>query len=423
MITKRLAFQVLVITLGPFQFGLHMAELNALLPFMDCAKTSDCIDVGDGAFVSSIYAVGGFLGSLTAGPIADRVGRKGTFQYGSLALLLGSIIMVLARTSGTLALGRFIAGLAAGQAIVIGPLFISEISPPSDRGKLGATSQISVNVGILCTQFFGWLWATQSWRRVLALGVVSAAIQFLALLKSVESPVWLRSVRRVPEEIEASSHLGISRSDLAELQQEESVSGGASIRSYITKKIYRKSFFTAAGIMVLQQFTGINAIIFFGVSILQQAAPTHSVAINLGIAVVNLVVTCLAAYPIDKLGRKPLLIGSLLGIACGTFGMGYGLNRDSALVGGLSAILVVVAFASGMGPIPFLLISEITPRDAQGAAQSVGTTFNWIATFIIGEFFPLVKSILGYNVFYLFSSFCLCGAFMIYTYIQETSFR
>lgn len=426
-ISPRVWLQTIAIASSTLQFGYHMAELNAPLPHMACdtsIELHDCISrLGNGALASSIYAIGGVFGSSVGGPTADRCGRRQMLLYGSYFYLSGSIIMVLSHDLFVLALGRFLAGIGAGISIVVGPMFICEIAPKRWSGLFGATSQVSVTLGISLAQLAGLLWVSESWRKVFIIGTILALFNSLILaIGTVESPSWLHThvshdaAHRATEilQLESADELA-TQASLPFIEQETS---RVSVQAFLMNKLYRHRLYMVAGMMMLQQFSGINAIIFYGVSILRLTMPSHSELANFVLSLVNLMVTIIAAASIDKFGRKMLLRLSLSGMALSTAVMAFALNRVWFIPAIIAITFVIVSFAIGLGPIPFFIISELVPPEALGSAQSVGTMFNWLATFLVGTLFPPAKSVFGNSVFYLFS--LCCAASMIGTrYLPE----
>ena len=189
---------------------------------------------------------------------------------------------------------------------------------------------------------------------------------------------------------------------------------------YVTLPEYRNSLIASTGILVLQQFDGINSIIFYGVSVLVSIFPNHSIIINCLISLVNVIVTFISATIVDKLGRKPLLLLSVSFLGIATVLMGLGIIWTSSLLSIAGTFTYITFFAIGMGPIPFLLVGEVTQPIAKALAQSWGTSMNWIATFIVGYTFPVLKEWLGGSVYFIFTVMCCASVWFIKTKVPET---
>lgn len=408
--------EVLAVSLLPLQFGWHMSELNALIPVIGCRGVESpsyrCIPgFGSGALPVSIYAIGGVIGSAIAGPLADSQGRKPTFIVIALLFLLCSPIIALASSVSLMSLGRVGAGIAAGGSIVIAPMVVHEVSSPDLASTLSSSVQISINVGILLTQSVGAILGTHKlWPWALHCGTLIAVIAVIVQSKyTVESPAWLRRHGKPSESeerwLEIEPHI-----DEPEPHQ--------SILSFV--KNHLRVALGVIAIMVLQQLTGINSIILYGVPILQKTMGGSAAGINIVLSAINLLVTGGSAALIGRWGSRHLLLYSLLGMGVSIACLAFSLIRDLSGLAFFSAVLTIVAFAIGVGPIPFGLVGAVAPSDALGAAQSVATVANWLATFAIGAFFPSIHTWLGDSVFYIFSCCCFAGAVAIWKLLPQS---
>lgn len=470
-LTKKLSITICIICLGSLQFGYHMAELNSPEAILSCRLSKpgsvpydetwfgkhglvQCIPLRleQIGLVTSIFSIGGLLGSLNLGPVADRIGRKRASLINSSLYLVGSMLNGSSNNYTSLLIGRFIAGLGAGGALVITSLFINEISPSEYKGSLGSMNQASVNVGILLTQILALFWANNNnWRLLLFTGAFLAICNFLLTIFHVEeSPVWLlnkghhskafrvlHSLRggeyihsrnevlswqgssNASEEDEGLLNSGSEENNGATGSQEET--NAVSLRFYLTSPEFYNSRLVATGILVLQQFCGINSIIFYGVSVLIAIFPTKAVFINFLISSVNVLFTFIAAPLIDKLGRKPLLLISVMFMGILTAVIGAGIITASALLSIIGIFTYITFFALGLGPIPFLIVSEVTQPKAKASAQSWGMTMNWLATFVVGFLFPILKnSSIGGGVYFIFTVLCALTFMFILKFIPET---
>lgn len=469
-LTAKLIVTVSTVCLGSLQFGYHMAEMNSpgdilscktkvpgLIPFersfFGAHGFSPCIPLTNEqvGLATSIFSIGGLLGSFYVGSIADSIGRKKTAVIHNLFFFVGSLLNGLAGTFVTLLLGRFVAGIGAGSALVVTSLMINEISPPSYKGFLGSMNQVSINIGILFTQVLALKWNNNNdWRFLLFTGSGIAAFNLVAILfYGEESPLWLFNnglstqafttlhKLRGGEYAEARAEVDSWKSNKSLLNQEdgsllreegvtsrdsdETENKTVSLREYLTLPQYNNSKTVGTGILVLQQFCGINSIIFYGVSVLIHIFPDAAVLINCLISVVNTVVTFASAPFVDKLGRKPLLkiSVSMMGILAAI--LGYGILKSNALLSIIGTFTYITFFAVGLGPIPFLLVGEVTQSKAKALAQSWGVTMNWLATFVVGFLFPILKeSRLGAGVYYIFAIMCAIAYYFINNFIPET---
>lgn len=460
MITSKLVVTIAVICLGSFQFGYHMAELNlpesiiscevskpGAIPYDDCwfgrRDFSRCIQLTtlQIGMVTSIFGIGGLIGSLYIGSISDKYGRKRASLVHCALYIIGSTMNGIANQYWTIVIGRFIAGLGAGAALVITSIFINEIAPANYKGALGAMNQASVNLGILFTQLLALVWCDDNqWRLLLLTAAVVGVADLIAVVFVLdESPMWLATNGDSNEAFKiiyklrggdyAQARNEVKSWDVLSDGDEESVPLTSQPRSnakvplgqYLKDPEYNNSKIVATGILVLQQFCGINSIIFYGVSVLVSIFPNHAIQINCLISVVNVLITFVAAPLVDRLGRKPLLLTSVSAMGVLTLLMGFGIIGTNSVLSIVGTFGYIAFFALGLGPIPFLIVSEVTQPIAKALAQSWGMTMNWLATFIVGYLFPMLKSSwIGGGVYFIFTAMCALSFVFVRTYIPET---
>ncbi|PKX88787.1 putative MFS glucose transporter [Aspergillus novofumigatus IBT 16806] len=460
-VTAYLVYLVFVVTLGPLQFGYHLAELNAPQAVITCERKSihstasalfgtlpQCIPMHPSQFglVSSIYTLGGLLGALLAGPVSTKHGRLFALRATTIFFILGPVAETFAPSIPILSVGRLLSGVGAGAAIVVGPIYISEIAPPNAKGFFGAFTQIMTNVGILFTQTLGYFFSKGAqWRAILAVAGLLGVSELLGLFFVPESPTWLAEHQQanlarhvlqrirgkgadIEEEIE-----GWKSSERPTGPEEESLltppSGNlppkqppVTIVRAVTDPYYRPAIVAVIGVMVAQQFTGINSIIMYSVSLLQSLLPTGAALLTVMISALNLIIT-LACSPLpDKIGRKTCLLLSISGMGCNSVLLALGIYFNQKVLSAIAALLFVASFAVGLGPVPFILASELVGPEAVGATQSWALAANWTATFVVAQFFPVLNDALGGRgkIYWIFAVLaCLLGGF-IYGWVPET---
>jgi len=396
--------------------------------------------------VSSIYTLGGLVGALLAGPVSTKYGRRFTLRATTVFFILGPVAETLAPAIPLLALGRFLSGVGSGAAIVVGPIYVSEISPPESRGFFGAFTQVMTNVGILLTQTLGYFWSHGSlWRVILAVAGVVGALELLGLLLVPESPAWLvdnhqlGQARKVLQrlrgrdgdiggEIEgwrtsgATPVSGEEESLLAPPAGNQIPKQSVTITQAIRDPYYRPALIAVLGVMIAQQFTGVNSIIMYSVSLLQSILPTTAALLTVGISAINLVIT-LACSPLpDRIGRKTCLLLSIGGMGLSSVLLALGMQFDQKILSAIAALLFVACFAVGLGPVPFMLACELVGPEAVGAAQSCALAGNWTATFIVAQFFPMLNDSLGGHgkVYWIFAVMAGLSGCFIYRWVPET---
>jgi sugar porter (SP) family MFS transporter len=395
--------------------------------------------------VSSIYTLGGLVGALLAGPVSTKYGRLLALRATTVFFILGPVAETLAPAIPLLILGRFLSGIGSGAAIVVGPIYISEIAPPSARGFFGAFTQIMTNVGILLTQTLGYFWSEANiWRLILAVAGIIGALELLGLFLVPESPTWLAEhqqvshARRVLQRIrgrdaDIEAEIASWRTSDAPSGEEESLLAPSSetqsskkpsvtFMQVVKDPYYRPAIVAVVGVMVAQQLTGMNSIVMYSVSLLQSILPTTAALLTVMISAINLLIT-LACSPLpDRIGRKTCLMLSICGMGSSSILLAISIYMNAKILTAIAALLFVACFAVGLGPVPFILASELVGPEAVGAAQSWALGANWIATFVVAQFFPILNDALGGRgkVYWVFAAMAgLLGGF-IYRYVPET---
>ncbi|KAF1833395.1 hypothetical protein BDW02DRAFT_589699 [Decorospora gaudefroyi] len=463
-LTGYFVYILTIATLGPLLFGFHLSELNAPEDVIRCKKKSikaavagpnlpQCIEMSptEWGVVGSLYTLGGLMGALSAGPLAGRYGRLRAMQISTLFFAVGPIFEALSPNIGVMAFGRLLSGVGAGAAVVIVPLYISEIAPPGKKGFFGAFTQIGCNVGILITQLLGYFLSHDSyWRLILAIGGVIGAVQGAGLLLSVESPKYiaeqgnvslakktLRKIRGEHADIEdemndwgASSAGQVDEEEQTLLSNEDgpvdarSKQSGKeqtlSIMQVFRHADYQKAAIAVVMVMLAQQFSGINSIVMYGVSLLAGLLESNSALLNLAVSGLNIVVTAGCAPLADKLGRKVCLLSSLAIMGTSSLLLAIGIIKSIPVLSAVAVLLFVSGFAVGLGPVPFILASELVGPDAVDATQSIALGANWIATFIVAQFFPLASAKLHGKVYFIFAALSAFFFAFISWYVPET---
>ncbi|KAB8228433.1 putative MFS glucose transporter [Aspergillus alliaceus] len=459
-VTPYLIYLVFITTLGPLQFGYHLAELNAPQAVITCERKSihsttapslpQCIPMNPSQFglVSSIYTLGGLIGALLAGPVSTKHGRLFALRATTIFFILGPIAETFAPSIPVLSLGRLLSGVGAGASIVVGPIYISEIAPPSARGFFGAFTQIMTNVGILLTQSLGYFLSRGNmWRVILAIAGVIGCLELLGLFLVPESPIWLADhqkgnvARQVLQRIRGKNtdiepevegwrtSAGAENSSGEEQSLLSPPSGNmpskqppVTITRAITDPFYRPAIIAVVGVMVSQQLSGINSIIMYSVSLLQTILPTTAALLTVIISAINLIIT-LACSPLpDKIGRRPCLLLSIGGMGLNSALLALGIYFNLKALSTIAVLLFVSSFAVGLGPVPFILASELVGPEAVGAAQSWALAANWVSTFLVAQFFPMLNDLLGGRgkIYWIFAMMaCLLGGF-VYWWVPET---
>ena len=379
--------------------------------------------------------------------------------------VFGSLVETFASSVVLMGLGRFLGGIGAGASTVIVPLYISEIAPPSARGFFGAFTQISINVGILATQTLGYFLSYGSaWRWIMAAGVMAAGAHVIGLLFVPESPAWTANVKgdvvsarktlqrirgrgiSVDAEVEAWRSGGLSQDPgeeqalLAGGEPEAGLtaaapSAAAKLESashlgffdVVRDPLTRPAIIAVVGIMFAQQLCGINSIVMYSVSLLADLLPTSSALLTILISLINLFITMACSPLPDKLGRKTCLLISIIGQGSSSLVLALSILFGFKVLSAFAVLLFVAFFAVGLGPVPFIMASELVAQDAVGATQSWSLGANYIATFLVAQFFPIVNvalnKLLGGAgwVYFIFAGFAAVFSVFIVWKVPETN--
>ncbi|KAG0058900.1 hypothetical protein BGZ89_000887 [Linnemannia elongata] len=395
--------------------------------------------------------VGGLIGSLFVGSrLANRLGRRGALMVNNAPLVLGSLAMGMASSYGTMILGRFLIGIGCGAVTVIVPMYLAEISPAELRGTLGVMNQLGIVVGILFSQVLGLYYSTETqWRTILLAGAGLAAVQVFALPFCQESPRYLALQSGGAAKAKRSLQILRGRQDVAKeirdwtRQDERAIvaeeegsqgassllnddsdpllvggaghtgedsnvsathgSGGLSVVEFVTMPRYRRPLIILTLVQLSQQLSGINGVIFYSTAIMSQILPSSGAMITVYISIVNVLMTLIAAYVMDKAGRRTLLMVSAVAMGCSSFLLAWSLNYEIPKLSAFSIIAFVATFAIGLGPIPFLIIPEVVDTAAVASASAYALSVNWTTNFIVSVMFLKLQEWWGGNVFYLFT--------------------
>lgn len=393
--TLFLYYSVAAHALGSLQFGYHIGELNSPAAVIAChgGSIANCIpmDALQYGLIVSIFPVGGLIGSLLAGRSSDTYGRRLTSLCNCLLFIAGPLIMASAGSVLIMAIGRFCSGISSGAAMVTVPIYLSEIAPQQSRGSIGVVTQLSCVIGILIAQLAGvYLSTVERWRYILVAGAVFGALQLMMLFYTIESPKWTLQQDNFPTAKQDLSRLRGHADVTTELK---SWSTPQKSRGFMLfQRPYRPATIAIVVTQLAQQFSGTNAVIFYSTTILTPLLPLYAAWISVFISLVNLVVTLVSMRLIESWGRRTLLLISLFGMSLSATVLAVSMIHSNEVFAAIGCCSMIASFGIGLGPVPFLLIAELVDVEQLANAQSFGLSLNWIATFAIGFFFPLMNA-------------------------------
>lgn len=413
---------VLIVALGPLQFGFTCGYSSPT----QAEIVSDLgLTVSEFSLFGSLSNVGAMIGAITSGQIAEYMGRKGSLMIAAIPNIIGWLIIAIAKDSSFLFLGRLLEGFGVGIISYTVPVYIAEISPQDMRGSLGSVNQLSVTVGIMLVYLLG-LFA--HWRILAILGILPCLILIPGLFFIPESPRWLAKMGMM-EEFEASLQVlrGFDTDISVEVNDIKKSVASTSKRTTIRfadlkRKRYWFPLTVGIGLLMLQQLSGINGVLFYSSNIFKSAGISSSNAATFGLGFIQMIATGVTTWLVDKAGRRLLLTISSSGAAISLLLVSVAfilkgiLPEDSTfytMMGVLSLVglvAFVISCALGLGPIPWVIMSEILPVNIKGLAGSVATLANWLIACLITMTAPLL---LNWSTGATFSIYTIVAAFTI----------
>ncbi|MCB8955539.1 MAG: sugar porter family MFS transporter [Nocardioides sp.] len=396
--------------------------------------------------ITSWVTLGAMVGALVAGVLADRLGRRFTLVLASVIFVVGALLEALAPGTTVLVVGRLVLGAGVGIASVAGPLYGAENAAARDRGRMVSLYQMAVTIGIFLAYWADYLLIENDrWRLMLGISAVPAVLLVLVVLPLRDSATWYVKVgrrtdaedvvRKAEPEVDAAQRIADIEQGLASEQQ---ASWGE-----VFSRTWRRPLIVAGGLAVLQQLTGINAIIYYANTIFAAAgfdSPTQqSLATLWAVGGVNVLATLIAVLYVDRFGRKPLLtIGSwgmllsLLLVAGAFFRLDEVSASDAAAHGtsnaGLLALVgtvtFIASFAFSLGPIVWTVINEVFPSHVRGKGVAAATALNWFAAWAVTQTFLSVVDLTSTSgAFLIFAFFCAVTLWFVHRYVPETKGR
>jgi SP family arabinose:H+ symporter-like MFS transporter len=434
----------MVAALGGFLFGFDTAVISGTISLVKGDFGLNA--VSEGWFVSCAL-LGCIIGVSVSGKLSDTYGRKIVLILSAFLFLISAVGCMYATSFASLITFRLIGGLGIGVASMVSPLYISEFAPSRLRGTMVSLYQLALTIGIVTAYFSNSFLASHTgdhfaggqtekifsaevWRGMLGLGGVPALIFLLSLLLVPESPRWLLTRGRTELArkilIRIDGEQSATKEVNAFLSQNETEKD-ASI-SVLFKPVYRKALWIGLLLPFLSQVCGINAVIYYGPRILEQAGFTLNNALGgqVTIGLVNVVFTFVAIFTVDKWGRKPLLYFGIGGavISLIIIGILFQLGITSGPWILIFILAFIACFAFSFGPVCWVVIGEIFPNNIRGKAMSLATLTLWIGNFFVGQLTPLMLEGLGSAwTFWIFAICCSPALYLTWKLIPETKGR
>jgi len=388
-------------------------------------------------WVTTAVLIGAVLGAALSGRVSDILGRKKVIIIAAVIFAFGAVFTGAAPSVSMLVVGRIVIGVAIGIASFSVPLYISEISPTKNRGALVTMNQLMITIGILVSYISDYLIANDanpfSWRWMFYVGFFPAIILLVGMFFVPETPRWLigkgreEEGRRILDKVEDPE---LVEEAIQKIKADISRESESASYSEIFKPWLRTALVIAIGIMFFQQFTGINTIIYYSPKIFKMAgieSNTLTILPAILLGAVNVLFTVVSILLLDKLGRRPLYFIGMIGMVIALFGVGLSFFFEESLGDSLAyftvgaMFLYIIFFAVSMGPLGWLIISEVFPLKVRGVGMSIGSLSNWLFNGIVAfTFLKLVNAISAAGAFWLYGAIGVLAIFWGNKFIPET---
>jgi MFS transporter, SP family, galactose:H+ symporter len=422
-----------IAALAGILFGFDTGVISGAILFI--AEEFHLSPALNGLVVSSVL-LGAVAGSAISGRFSDYFGRKKLLLATAFIFFFATLGSAMAPSISFLVVARILVGFAIGIASFTAPLYISEIAPPKFRGALVSLNQLAITIGILVSYLTDYALAeAEAWRLMLGIGIVPAFLLFFGMLFLPESPRWMllkgktEKARKILGRIRRTQQIDQEIKKIEKTLQEEKSIAKKSWKA-LTAKWVRPAIIVGFGLAFFQQVTGINTIIYYAPTIFKMAGfETAAAAIlaTIGIGLVNVIFTIIALFLIDKLGRRPLLIAGLIGMLFSLCVLGisflhgigeFGILKWFAL---FSMIFYIACFAFSLGPIMWLMFSEVFPLKIRGLGASVAACFQWALNMLVAlTFLTLVQLLTPGGTFLMFAFLSFSGILFVYYFVPET---
>ncbi|HWZ53814.1 MAG TPA: sugar porter family MFS transporter [Candidatus Acidoferrales bacterium] len=419
--------------LGGLLFGYDTGVISGAELFFknDFSLSTFALEV----IVSGVLA-GAAAGALAGGRLADLFGRRRLLIVTAIIFALGAVLCAAATSVTILIAGRIIVGLGIGLSSGTVPVYISEVAPADARGWTVSLFQLAITLGILLAYIVDYAFSkSEAWRWMFGLSLIPAAIFGIGMYFLPESPRWLARnghhdrARAVLEKIRDTSLVHVELEEIEHTLAQSQEHGNW--RDLLSPSL-RPALVVGIGLAVFQQVTGINTVIYYAPLIIQSAgisSASGAILATAGIGVVNVLMTIVSMWLIDRIGRRPLLLTGIAGmiVTLGVLGWAFYSNERSAALSSLAVISMMVyvaSFAISLGPIFWLLIAEIYPLRVRSSSEGLAATFNWGANLLVTlTFLTLLQKIGAPKTFWLYG-ICAVGALVFsYRLVPETKGR
>ena len=395
---KNLLGVALIAPLGGLLFGYTTAVISSALIFL---KSDFALTPLMQGFLVSIILIGALIGASSAGSLSDKIGRRPVILLSDAFFIIGGLFLLLSDELWLLFVGRLVTGVGVGIASVVIPLYIAELAPPNRRGSLVSLNQLAITVGILLAYAVGLIEANQgNWRALFGLALIPALVQFVGMFFLPETRVYVKEAKSSKKQ----AHFKL-----------------------LFKKALVPALIVGLGLAILQQITGINTVIYYANQIFDLSgfkAAKGAIWASMSVGIVNVLATIVSLWLIDVVGRRPLLLVGIAGMAAGLIALALSFwfqTGFESIVAVISLMVYVASFAIGLGPVAWLIIAEIYPHQIRGRAMGLAIFANWTFNYIVSlSFLSLIDWLTSSGVFLLYAAICGFAFYFVWRRVPET---
>jgi len=429
---RRLLGVAIIAAIGGFLFGYDTGVIGGAMLFMK--KDLGLHSHGQQQLTVAILLLGAITGALIAGWSADRISRRRTKIVSGTVYVIGAFACAFSDSYWQILASRFWLGLAVGCASFVSPMYIAELVPPRIRGGVVSFNQLMITLGILVAYIVDWGFAgfSNNWRWMFGIAAVPGAALAIGMFFMPFSPRWLIDKGREDEARDVLERYRFEEDDVdEEIQEIKDVAEQEFSLRELAGKAVRRMMIVGVALAVFQQIVGINTVIYYAPTILKFAGQQDTSALTQSVFIgcTNVFFTIVAILLLDRLGRRFFLLAGTATLTVALVGLGIffassGIQHSAGWLALVCLLVYIAGFAVGLGPVFWLMISEIFPLQMRGPAMAVCTMFNWGLNFAISyTFLTLTDVITKQGTFWLYAFFGICAVVFFATVVPETKDR
>ena len=422
-------FAVGVAALGGLLFGYDTGVISGAILFI---KKQFSLSATMEEIVVSSVLVGAVVGATIGGALTGRFGRRKMIILAGIIFTVSAIGTALAPTVSWLIAARVVSGIGIGIASFISPMYIAELVPAKVRGSLVAVNMLAITTGIVVAYLVDYAFSSSGgWRYMFGLAAIPSIALIIGMWRLPDSPRWLISKSKVEQArriLQRARTVSDVSPEITDIQKSMEKQGDGGMKGLFQPSL-RMPMIVGLGLAVFQQITGINTVIYYAPTIFKFAginAAGPAILAGAGLTMVMWLFHVLAIFLLDRVGRRPLLLVGVAGQIIGLAILGAAFQfqqlasfKSYVAIGGL--VIYVACFAFGLGPIFWLLISEIYPLKVRGAAMSAVTVTNWALNLVVAVTFLTLVGVLGHaGTFWLYGVIAVGAWVFLYLLVPET---